>query len=419
MFSPHSHRRTPVFRLLAKSFLAATLALCSAHAFAQSDRITFTGVWSTVAVSGLSSPTGITGDSAGNLYFTDSSLSSIVKLAPNGTQSTIGSGLNSPRGIAMDASGDLYVTSNGDNKVYEITTGGVQTQVGSGWTGPLNVALDSTGNIFVIDGAGLSEISAGSQSLLVSSNTLQGLAVNSSNDIYYGDNFDQNLYRIPAGSSSGGIVSFVNSFRNLFIDAQGAVYVAETGVGAQRSDDGNGDTTTFGDTPVTYAVWGNTQNLYLVDASGSVEKLALGAVDFGQVNVCTGGVGPAPCSSTRTLHFALDSILFSTNAARAVTQGITGLDYALTADSCTGNLGDGAACSLDVTFTPDAAGIRDGAAQNIGSSTLDLIAGPVGPHPPRQPSQASRTSAQPARRQPAQLGLAPWRRPRSPRGFRY
>ena len=119
----------------------------------------------------------------------------------------------------------------------------------------------------------------------------------------------------------------------------------------------------------------------------------MGAVDFGSLNVCPTDNIVAPCSQTQTLHFALDLIVSASVTTRGVTQGTNGLDYTVTADTCSGNLGAGSSCTLALTFAPQAAGLRTGAAQAIGSSVVEDIAPPVGPSHPR--TSRSRVHASP------------------------
>ncbi len=365
---------------------------CAGQAWPRSDLLSFTGVWSTVPVTGLSSPSAITGDTAGNLYVTDFTLSSVIRIAADGTQTSIGSGLSSPAGVAADGFGNLYVTSNGDSKVYKITAGGAQTTLGGGWSTPLSIAVDSTGNVYVTDDHGLSEVSAGgTQSLLVPGIAIRGAAVDAGNNVYYGDNASNHIYEIPFGTTTPAPYISTAATAALFVDGQGNVFTAKATTGVLHVDDPAGDTTTFGNTTVSEGAWEDSRhNLYIADAAGSVEKLALGAIDFGSINVCPAGARVTPCSAVQTLHFALDANVSATAAMQSVTEGIAGLDYRLSADTCTGALSNGAVCSVIVTFSPQQAGLRAGAAQAIGSSSSNLDAAPDGPQPRIAPAAKPR-----------------------------
>ncbi|HEY2466539.1 MAG TPA: MBG domain-containing protein [Terracidiphilus sp.] len=83
---------------------------------------------------------------------------------------------------------------------------------------------------------------------------------------------------------------------------------------------------------------------------------------FGNVNVCPSGQNtPAPCSSNLAVNF---SFVETTNlgAIQVGTQGVSGLDFALGSGStCTGTITAGNSCTVNVTFTPLAPGLRTGA----------------------------------------------------------
>ena len=380
-----SHKSTtgPSRIQIAAVFFA--LLFCAVRGRAQTDFLTYTGVWSTLPVTGLGTPSAVTGDSNGNLYITDTTQSSVIKYAADGTQSTIGTSLQSPKGITADASANVYVTSYTDGKVYKITPGGSQTSIGSGWTHPVSIAVDAFGNVYVTDDSGLSEVtSGGSQSLLQSSSSIRGVALATNGDLFYANNASNQVYRIPYGTSTPEAHNFTDFTENLYVDQLGNLFMAQTEDGVQRADDTYSDHTEFGDALVSEGVWeDNKQNLYIADANGSIEKLALGPADLGSAQVCPTGATVTPCSTSATLHFSFDSLVFGTPSMRTVTQGVLGLDYSITSDGCSANLVDGAACTIVVTFTPVAPGLRTGAAQAVGYSEYDSFAAPVGPRPRR------------------------------------
>ena len=110
-------------------------------------KITSSGVVSTFAGSGVAGfsdgsatvakfnyPTGITIDTAGNLYIADKTNHRIRKITPSGLVSTIaGSGIagftdatgilarfNSPSGIAIDSSGNLFIADTSNHRIRMI-----------------------------------------------------------------------------------------------------------------------------------------------------------------------------------------------------------------------------------------------------------------------------------------------------------
>jgi sugar lactone lactonase YvrE len=91
------------------------------------------GSWGSSDAAGLpprfSSATGITVDTAGNIYLTDGGHAAVRKVTPDGTVSTIAGGqLGKPFGsladIAVAANGDLYVTDRARYVIYKVTQGG-------------------------------------------------------------------------------------------------------------------------------------------------------------------------------------------------------------------------------------------------------------------------------------------------------
>jgi serine/threonine-protein kinase len=100
--------------------------------------------------------TGVTVDSAGNLYVADgdNNLVVVTLAAGSSTPSVLPfTGLNHPFGVAVDAAGDLYVTDTDNNRVLTLAAGSA-TQAVLPFTGlnqPHGVAVDAAGNLYVTD----------------------------------------------------------------------------------------------------------------------------------------------------------------------------------------------------------------------------------------------------------------------------
>jgi serine/threonine-protein kinase len=131
----------------------------------------------------LCRPAGLTLDSAGNLYVTDSGNNRVRKIDRSGVISTIaGTGargssgdtgpatsakLASPTGIAMDALNDVFIADTGNNKVRVVNAGGtITTFAGTGspgfggdggpataanLAGPSGLGIDQAGNVYISD----------------------------------------------------------------------------------------------------------------------------------------------------------------------------------------------------------------------------------------------------------------------------
>jgi hypothetical protein len=124
-------------------------------------------------------PSGVAVDSVGNVYVADSGNCEIRVITPSGVVSTLagsagqagssdGSGsaarFDGPCGVTVDSAGNVYVTDS--DEIRKITPSGVVTtlagspgQTGSsdgtgsaaGFAGPVGVAVDSAGNVYVAD----------------------------------------------------------------------------------------------------------------------------------------------------------------------------------------------------------------------------------------------------------------------------
>ncbi|MGH2708193.1 MAG: NHL repeat-containing protein, partial [Actinomycetota bacterium] len=101
-------------------------------------------------------PAGGAADVAGNSYVADTGNERIVRIAPDGSQTTVASeGLNHPRGLANDSDpGLLWVADTTDNQILQMTTEGVVVKTFGGGTGyvnaPMALAADASG-VFIAD----------------------------------------------------------------------------------------------------------------------------------------------------------------------------------------------------------------------------------------------------------------------------
>jgi len=113
---------------------------------------------------------GITVDSAGTVYVTDSTNKLIRKITADGIVTTLAgtaASFSVPLGIAVDSAGNVYVADFWDQLIRKITPAGVVTTLaGSGklgkddgtgtaasFHGPIGVAVDSKGTVYVADSA--------------------------------------------------------------------------------------------------------------------------------------------------------------------------------------------------------------------------------------------------------------------------
>ncbi|MDT5219765.1 MAG: serine/threonine protein kinase, bacterial [Mycobacterium sp.] len=108
------------------------------------------GTTSTV-VTGLCSPHGVAVDPVGNIYVADACETRVVKIAPDGVESGVGTGLSGPLGVEVDIAGNVFVSDSGHHRIVRINSNGIQVAVASGFSHVWGLALDATGNLFASD----------------------------------------------------------------------------------------------------------------------------------------------------------------------------------------------------------------------------------------------------------------------------
>lgn len=133
-------------KLMLPVFLCCLFNLPTAFATNPTPPAVFVEVQSVVPATGLSGPTGLATDAAGNLYIADTYNNRVVKITPAGVQSTVlsgtvaGAALSSPHSLAFDSAGNLYVADSGNNRVLEIAPNNTATTVGTVLSNPMGVA---------------------------------------------------------------------------------------------------------------------------------------------------------------------------------------------------------------------------------------------------------------------------------------
>jgi sugar lactone lactonase YvrE len=151
----------------------------------------------TLASSGLSHPSGVAVDDAGNVYVADAGDNAIKEWTPAGDAliTLVSSGLKNPLGVAVDGAGNLYIADTGDNAVKKWTAAGntLTTLVSSGLKNPVGVAVDDVGNVYIADAGNnaIKQWTAASNTVtsLVSSGLKNpmGVAVDGAGNLYIAD----------------------------------------------------------------------------------------------------------------------------------------------------------------------------------------------------------------------------------------
>ncbi len=374
-------------------------------------KLTPSGVQTTVPATGLKQPYDLAVDAAGDVIIADAPNSRVVEVTPSGVQTTVGSGLNYPSGVTVDAAGDIFIGDQGAQEVFEVN----QSQPELWNFGSVNVGGRSNDVGYSIQNVGNQNLtgSVGSASNANFAVDLINSTCTSVNGISLapGAACLVGIYAQPTGSGlvTGTVPVSDNSLNGspatqaipVEVTGLGATYaltVTDIGTGSGSVTSGDGligcvDTngvvtgspscsanyssgtvtlTASASAESTFLGWGGACASYgmatqCTVAMNAAENVSANFVqgDFGSnINVCPSGeIIPAPCSGTQTVAFNLAETT-NIGAIQVVTQGATGLDFALgTGSTCTGTISAGNSCNVSVSFTPLAPGLRTGAVE--------------------------------------------------------
>ncbi len=312
---------------------AAALAPAALHA----QTVSFAGVQTTVPASGLSYPEAVAVDGAGDVFIVNTEHNRVVEVTPLGVQRTVpASGLNSPFGVAVDDAGDVFIADTENNRVLKVTPGGVQTTVGSGLNYPYGVGVDGAGDVLIADyeNSRVVKVTPGGVQTTVLSGQIKpyAVAVDGAGDLFIADDEKNRVLKVtPGGVQTTVPASGLNTPEGVAVDGAGNVFIADS-------------------------------------LHNRVVELTQ-SVNFGSANICpAGSTTPAPCSQTITLNYDVTAS-GTLGTSQVLTGGAPNLDYTPASGStCTGSVTAGSACTVNVTFRPTLAGLRQGAVNLLNNS---------------------------------------------------
>jgi hypothetical protein len=377
---PHSLVALSCNRALIAVLSAVLLSLCSSRLDAQSILSNYYAPPEILA-NGLSDPPyNVAVDKNGNAFVADAN--SYVKefLAADNyaTVKLIGGAFDTASGVALDASGNLYVVDFHTVSEALAATGYTTINtVATGFGFARGIALDSLGNIFVSDpGAGnFKEILAGTSTpVFIGDSTSRyafSLAVAPNGDVYFGDPVYGDIFAISAAS---GYTTVQDVFPagwpwGVAFDADGSLYISsyygtpsilkvQTIGGIVNSSGYNVPELVYG-----FAIDPVGGSIYYGTEGGNLGRLLHETVNFvpGTGMVDFGAVSVGKTSSTTSLAFQISA--GTTLGAVSVWSADSTKPEFTDAGGSTcvaGTYSTATTCQVNVKFTPQVAGLRNG-----------------------------------------------------------
>ncbi|MDF7676618.1 SBBP repeat-containing protein [Neisseriaceae bacterium ESL0693] len=102
-----------------------------------------------VIASNFNAPTGIVFNQTGDMFVTNWSGRSIIKISPNGQRETVYSNIASPAGIVIDQDNNIYVASYSDNYILRINEQGKGTIIAENFHTPTGITLSKSGDLLI------------------------------------------------------------------------------------------------------------------------------------------------------------------------------------------------------------------------------------------------------------------------------
>jgi uncharacterized protein (TIGR03437 family) len=323
------------------------------------------------------SPPGIAVDTAGNLYFSDSLHSRILKVSNGVTKTVAGNGtsgfsgdngpaasaqLSAPYGVAVDSAGNLFIADTGNSRIRRVSNGVITTLAGSGaansgvdsgnngpalnavLNNPWYVAVDPAGNVYFSESDAPTPVPNGN--VLVSHNSIRmvanGIITVAAGDGTQGFGGDGGPATKAQLDEPGGVA--VDSAGNLYIADTGNYRIREVAGGVIATVAGDGDLSFSGDNgPATRALLNypdgvavdSGSNLYIADQGNNrIRKVSNGVITTVAGNGTQGFSGDGGAATSAELFLggyagiAVDSsgnLYFAdggNNRVRRVTNGV-------------------------------------------------------------------------------------------------
>ncbi len=340
--------------------------------------VAYSGVTPSAVVT-ATNPIGIAVDPNGNRYV--ASGSSVLKIAPNGTQTTVATGFSMASGVVIDGAGNLATTDAGAGSITQIPNeNGVlilaDAQALNGLGSPSAIATDGAGNIAIANLANgtvieSSPTSSGALTLATGLVSPTGVAFDPAGNLYVVDSGANAVYQVPfqngaLNSAAKATVWSCNGCTPLSVatDAAGDVYI---GTGSALVEVPNENGVLNANDLITLDQAAGATNAYQGLAMDGAGNLHVSRGDLNAIGEYVRGSG------TAIPNFGSVTIGQTSTPASETVQNIGNQPLAFSAinfnasfpnqqSTCTTttSLNAGFTCVLTTTFAPTAAGPVNG-----------------------------------------------------------
>ena len=147
--------------------------------------VTSSGAVSNYAA-GLTTVSGLAFDASGNLYASEETHGKVIKIAPNGTQTTFATVPNEAEALVFDSKGNLFINTL-SSYIYEVTPTGTMSQFTTATTvGSQAMAIDSHDNLYCTVGYEVDKITPSARSASSERQVMGGIYLEGSPSIPLG-----------------------------------------------------------------------------------------------------------------------------------------------------------------------------------------------------------------------------------------
>ncbi len=206
----------------------------------------------------LSHPGGVAVDPSGDVFIADTGNDRVREVSSSGVIATVTADVKGPTGLAVNAEGDLFIADSGDDRVLEV------------YIDPTTGAISPESAIGVVAGTGIAGYSGdGGPAADAALDAPTGLAVDAEGDLFIADTGNNAVREVSPSGVITTVFDGVRSPSGIAVDAQGDLYLTEAGGVAVTEVSPAGVTSTFASGfAATSGLAVDAQgNLYVADVS--------------------------------------------------------------------------------------------------------------------------------------------------------